>query len=129
MHGQSSDAQLPCDTWDTIIPQFLTVEGIAHGVLNPRTPGIVGGERGRLLPLPCGLDGLVLGLRPHGELARRMFSRVHAWRTGHARQVEAWKRMRTTGSPETSRPGVHLMLVYPWGQRAWARLPVDQERA
>ena len=27
--------------------------------------------------------------------------------------------MRTTGSPEISLPGVHLMLVCPWGQRAW----------
>jgi hypothetical protein len=45
-------------------------------------------------------------------------ARVHAWRTGHARQGVAWKRMRTTGSPETSRPGVHRMLVCPCGQRA-----------
>ena len=43
---------------------------------------------------------------------------VHAWRTGQPRQVAAWKRMRTTGSPEISRPGVHLTLVCPWGQRA-----------
>jgi hypothetical protein len=43
---------------------------------------------------------------------------VHAGRTGQARQVAAWKRMRTTASPETSRPGVHLTLVCPWGQRA-----------
>jgi hypothetical protein len=45
-------------------------------------------------------------------------ARVHVGRTGQARPVAAWNRMRTTGSPETSRPGVHLMLVCPWGQRA-----------
>jgi hypothetical protein len=33
------------------------------------------------------------------------FAQVHAWRAGQARQVARSTRMRTTGSPDTSRPG------------------------
>jgi hypothetical protein len=41
--------------------------------LTPRPLGILGGELGGLLPLPCGLDGLVVGLRPNRELAGGVF--------------------------------------------------------
>jgi hypothetical protein len=38
---------------------------------DPGPPGVLGGERGGLLPLPRGVDGLMVGLQPDGELARR----------------------------------------------------------
>jgi hypothetical protein len=38
-----------------------------------------------------------------------LLAQMHAWPTGQARQVAAWKRIRTTGSPETSNLGGHYI--------------------
>jgi hypothetical protein len=43
---------------------------------------------------------------------------VQAQRAGHARQVAPSNRMRVTGSPDTSRPGRQLTVVWPWGHCA-----------
>ena len=59
--------------------------------LNPGPLGILGGELGGLLPLPRGLDGLMLDLRPDGELARRFFgpgARLADWTGATGRAVE-----------------------------------------
>ena len=55
---------------------------------DPGPPGILGFELSRLLPLPCGLDRLVLGLRPDGELTGRVFcpGACLAGRTGATRR-------------------------------------------
>jgi hypothetical protein len=45
-------------------------DGLRLRALNPGPRGILRRELGRLLSLPCGLDRLVRGLRPDGELAR-----------------------------------------------------------
>jgi hypothetical protein len=59
-----------------------------------RPLGVLGGELGRLLPLPRGLDGLMEGLRPDGELARRIFglgARLADWigSTGRGMETDA----------------------------------------
>jgi hypothetical protein len=46
-------------------PDSLGVRALNSGPL-----GILGRALGGLLPLPCGLDRLMVGLRPDGELAR-----------------------------------------------------------
>jgi hypothetical protein len=48
-------------------------DGLRLRALNPGPLGILGCELGSLLPLPCSLDRLVIGLRPDGELARCIF--------------------------------------------------------
>src|SRR6516162_3752249 len=45
-------------------------------------------------------------------------AQVQALRTAQARHVAVSKRMRTTGPPRISCPGVHLTLVCPSGHRA-----------
>ena len=97
--------------------------------LNPSPPGVLGRELGGLLPLPCGLDRLVMGLRPDGQLARGIFGlgARRADRTGAtsrgmepdahhgvARDIPAW-------SPADA--GVAL------GAARLVRLPIDAERA
>jgi hypothetical protein len=104
-------------------------DGLRLRALNPGAPGVLGGKRGRLLPSPCGLDRLVMGLRPHGELARRMF------RPG-ARLAD---RTRTTG--RSMGTDAHHGLAgdipawcpsnagLPLGTAGLLRLPVDDEGA
>ena len=65
-------------------PDGLRLRALDSGAL-----GVLGGELGGLLPLPCGLDCLVMGLRPDGSWRGASLAWVHAARTGHARQVAA----------------------------------------
>jgi hypothetical protein len=39
--------------------QATASDGLHVRAFDPRPPGVLGGELGGLLPLPCGLDGLV----------------------------------------------------------------------
>jgi hypothetical protein len=50
-------------------PDALRVRALNSGPL-----GVLGGEPGALLPLPCSLHGFVEDLRPDRELAQRIFS-------------------------------------------------------
>jgi hypothetical protein len=93
-------------------------DGLRLHAFNPGPPGVLGGKRSRLLPLPCGLDGLVMGLRPHGELARRMFypgARLADRTRPTGRSMETDAHHGIAGDIPAWRP---LMLVCPWGQRA-----------
>ena len=90
-------------------------------VTDPCPPYILGLGCGSLLPLPCGLDCLVLHLRAHRELVGASFDQVHAWRAGQACQI-ALKRVRTIGSPSQG----DLTLLWRWGQRA-CHLPIGNE--
>src|SRR6266508_3162304 len=53
--------------------QATASDAVRVRALDPGPSGILGCELGGLLPLPRGLDRLVVGLRPDGELARRVF--------------------------------------------------------
>jgi hypothetical protein len=48
-------------------------DGLRLRALNPGPLGILDRELGGRLLLPCGLDRLMVGLRPDGELARCIF--------------------------------------------------------
>jgi hypothetical protein len=52
--------------------------------LNPGPLGVLGGELGGILPVSGGLDGLMVGLRPHRQLGRRVFG-PGAYLAGRAR--------------------------------------------
>ena len=97
--------------------------------LNARPPGIVGRERGRLLPLPCGLDRLVMGLRPDGELARRIFSqgaRLADRTRATGRGMETNAHHGVAGDIPAWRPSDAGL---PLGTARLVRFPIDQERA
>jgi hypothetical protein len=49
--------------------QPAAADPLRVGALNPGPPGVLGFERGGLLPLPRRLDRLMLRLRSDGELA------------------------------------------------------------
>src|SRR5687768_2903886 len=53
--------------------QATPPDGLRMRALNPSPPGVFDCGLGGLLPLPRGVDRLVEGLRPDGELARRIF--------------------------------------------------------
>ena len=79
-------------------------DGLRLCALNPSPPGIVGGECGRLLSLPCGLDRLMLGLQPHGELARRLLRPSarradRAGATGRAMEADTHDRITRNTPP------------------------------
>ena len=97
--------------------------------LNPGPPGILGGELGGLLPLPRGLDRLVMGLRPDGELARRIFglgARL-ADRTGATgRGMETDAHHGIAGDIPAWRPSDAGL---PLGTAGLLRLPIDHEGA
>jgi hypothetical protein len=57
---------------------------LREATLDPGPQSVLDFEVYRLLPLACGLDGLVVGLRPDGELAWSAFRRG-ARRTGGTR--------------------------------------------
>jgi hypothetical protein len=104
-------------------------DGLRLRALNPGPLGILRRELGSLLPSPCGVDRLVIGLRPDGEWARGIFglgARL-ADRTrptgrrmapdahhGIAGDIPAWR-------PSTA--GLPLRTVGLW------RLPVEDEGA
>src|SRR5687768_4762845 len=108
----------PCQPDVSTVAQIKSSRALREATLDPGPQGVLGFERRRLLALPCGLERLVVGLGPDGELAWAPFAEVQAGRAGHARHVAPSNRMRMTGSPETSCPGRQWTLVWPWGQRA-----------
>ena len=97
----------------TTLPEIKASDALREAALYPRPEGILGLERGRSLALARGLESFVVGLGPDCELPGASCAVVHALRAGHTRQAARSKRMRMTGSPETSWPGVHLTLVCP----------------
>jgi hypothetical protein len=104
-------------------------DGLRRRALNPSPLGILRRELGSLLSLPCGLDRLVIGLRPDGELARclvglgaRLADRTRP--TGHRRATDAHHGI--AGEIPAWRPshaGLPLRTV------GLLRLPVDDEGA
>src|SRR5215211_8697667 len=93
-------------------------DALREAALHPRPERILGFERGRLLTLARSLDRLVVHLRPDRALPWGVF-RGGAYLAGRTGATGGpVKRIRNTGSPETSCPGVHLTLVCPWGQCA-----------
>ena len=65
--------------------QIKAPRALREATLDPCPQRVLNFEVSRRLPLACGLDGLMVGLRPDGELARGPLPEVHAWRVGHAR--------------------------------------------
>jgi hypothetical protein len=111
------------------LSQTTPPDGLCVRALNARPPGIVGRERGRLLPLPCGFDRLVMGLRPDGELALRMFrlgARLADRTRATGRGMETNAHHGVAGDIPAWRPSDAGL---PWGTARLARLPFDQERA
>jgi hypothetical protein len=113
----------------TTLAQATPPDGLRLRALNSGALGVLGGELGGLLPLPCGLDRLVMGLRPDGELPRRIFglgARRADWtgaagrgmepdaHHGIARDIPAWR---------PSEAGL------PLGTAGVLRLPVNDEGA
>ena len=113
----------------TTLSHATPPDSLGVRALNPGPLGILGRELGGLLPLPCGLDRLVMGLRPDGELARCIFGLG-------ARLAD---RTRTTGRGlETDAHHGIAGDIPAWspsdaGVSLWAarlvRLPIDPERA
>ena len=104
-------------------------DGLRGRALNAGPPGVLGHELRGLLPLPCGLDRLVLGLRPDGKLARRLVglgARL-ADRTGAtSRAMEADRHDRIARNIPPWRPsdaGVSL------GAARLLGFPIDPARA
>ena len=108
-------------TWADATPP----DGLRLRARNPGPPGLLGRERGGLLPWPCGVDGRVLGLRPDGELARGLLGpgarRADRTRpTG--RRMEAAAHHGSAGDIPAWRP---LAAGLPLGTARLRRLPVD----
>jgi hypothetical protein len=102
-------------------------DGLCVRALNPSPPRIFGCELGGVLPLPCGLDGPVLGLWPDGELARRMFSpgACLADRTRTTdRAIETDAHYRIAGDISAGRPSDAGL---PLRTARLVRLLIDQE--
>jgi len=95
--------------------------------LHPHSQGILGFELGGLLPLAGGLDGLVVGLRPDGELPRGV-SRRGAHLTGGTRAtgglVKPDANDRITRDI-VSRPPVDTCM--PWRTVGLLRLPIQDK--
>ena len=113
----------------TTLAQATPPDGLRLRALNPGPPGVLGGEFGGLLPWPRRLDGLVLGLRPDGQLARGVFGlgarRAH--RAGTARRaVEANTHDWIARHIPPWRPSEAGL---PLGTAGVLRLPVDDEGA
>jgi hypothetical protein len=96
------------------LAQVKAPDALREAALNTCPQGVLGFECGGFLSLAGGLDGLMVSLRPDGELPRGVFRRG-ARTTGRTRatgrSVKPANRMRTTGSPETSCPGRQWTLV------------------
>jgi hypothetical protein len=107
--------------------QATPPDGLRMRALNPSPPSVFDCELGGLLPLPRGLDRLVEGLRPDGELARRIFGlgarradRTGA--TGHGMETDAHHGItRDIPAWRSSDAGVSL------GTAGLLRLPIDHE--
>jgi hypothetical protein len=104
-------------------------DGLRLRALNPGPLGILRRELGSLPPLPCGLDRLMIGLRPDGALARRLFGlgARRADRTGAASRSmkpDAYHGITRDIPPwRPSNAGLPLRTV------GLLRLPVDDEGA
>jgi hypothetical protein len=75
----------PCQPDVSTAAQINASRALREATLDPCPQGVLGFEFRRLLALPRGLDGLVVGLQPDRELAwGAPFAAVHAGRVGHA---------------------------------------------
>ena len=106
-------------------------DGLRVGAFNPGPLSVLRGESGGLLPLPRGLDRLVVGLRSDRELAGGVFGpgvRVsEPDRRDRSPDQSGCARQR---SPEPSRlRGPLARSSWPWGQRACCDLPINHEYA
>ena len=113
----------------TTLAQATPPDGLRLRALNSGALGVLGGELGGLLPLPCGLDRLVMGLRPDGELPRRSFGlgARRADRTGAAgRGMEPDAHHGITRNISAWHPSDAGL---PLGTAGVLRLPVDDEGA
>jgi hypothetical protein len=113
----------------TALAQATPPDGLRLRALDAGARGVLGGARGGLLPLPRGVDRLVLGLRPDGELARRLLGlgarRADRTRpTGRRMKPDAYHGITRDLPPwRPSEAGV------PLGTAGVLRLPVDHEGA
>ena len=58
----------PCQPNVPTLPEIKAPGALREAALHPRPQGVLGFELRGLLPLACGLEGLVMGLGPDGQL-------------------------------------------------------------
>jgi len=71
IHGGGSEQMLemrPCQPNVPTLPEIKAPGALREAALHPRPQGVLGFELRGLLPLACGLEGLVMGLGPDGQL-------------------------------------------------------------
>src|SRR5262249_23311886 len=97
--------------------------------LDPGPLGVLGFERGRLLPLPRGLDRVVDGLRPDRELSGGVFcpgARAAGWTDTTGRCIKADAHDGVAGDIPPRGP-FHTRMAL--GTTRLFRLPLDHEGA
>jgi hypothetical protein len=130
MHGCRGQELLEVRARQAKIPtpaEINASDPLREAPLHPHSQGILGFELGGLLPLAGGLDGLVVGLRPDGELPRGV-SRRGAHLTGGTRAtgglVKPDANDRITRDI-VSRPPVDTCM--PWRTVGLLRLPIQDK--